>query len=157
LANHFTYQQGEDIDPDHSFILTYPEPILGEDATFLTYDDRRYFPTTINNLYEEIYNAFKSESLILSGIGLRTILEAVCNHQDIQGDNLQEKILALHSSDFISKNEIPILDKLRLIGNVSAHKIKSLPTSQLEYALDIVNHLLKTVYVLPAINKKIKI
>ena len=114
-------------------------------------------PKLLNDLYEEVEGAFKENSNILAGVGLRMLVEALCLEQKIKGRNLQEKIKNLHTSGLISANEVPILDKLRLIGNFSAHEIKGLSISKLEYALDIVNHVLKSIYILPKINKKLRL
>lgn len=114
---------------------------------------------TINlyDLYEEIKEAFESGSNILAGVGLRAMVEAVCMQEKIEGRNLQEKIKNLHNKGLIASSEQPILDKLRLIGNLSTHQIKAFPLDKLNYALDIINHVLKSIYVLPKINKKLKI
>ena len=90
-------------------------------------------------------------------MGLRMLVEAICLEQKIPGLNLQSKIRKLHELGMISKNELPILDKLRLIGNDSAHKIKSFSIDKLSYALDIINHIIKSIYVLPKINKLLKL
>lgn len=87
---------------------------------------------------------------------MRTLVEAICIHQNIEGKNLKDKIENLHKAGLISTSEAPILDKLRLIGNVSAHQIKKLNINKLEYALDIINHVLKSIYILPKINRKLK-
>jgi hypothetical protein len=85
------------------------------------------------------------------------LVEAICLDQSIIGSNLLKKIEKLHHEGFISKSELPILDKLRITGNDSAHKIKGLSMYKLELALGIVNHVLTSIYILPVINKKLEI
>lgn len=119
-------------------------------------EERSKLPKTIRNLYEEIEIAFLHETRVLAGIGLRTLLEALCQHVNAQGNNLQAKIQDLNQQGLISVSEIPFLDKLRLVGNISAHQIKSWPIKQLTYALRILNHLLEKVFILPKIKDKIK-
>ncbi|SJZ60563.1 DUF4145 domain-containing protein [Sediminibacterium ginsengisoli] len=128
-----------------------------EDFTFLRADDQEMLPNKIYELYEEIRTQFITNSALMAGVGLRMIIEAVCLQQKIPGRNLQQKINQLNEQGLISKQELPILDKLRVIGNDSAHKIKSMSIDKLAYALDIINHILKSIYVLPKINKKLKI
>jgi hypothetical protein len=124
---------------------------------FLPEDNVEVLPNPIGQLYEELVNAFESESPILAGIGLRALVESVCIDQKIQGKNLQVRIQGLHNKGLISAAELPILDKLRLIGNVSAHEIKSLLMQKLEIALGIINHVLISIYLLPKVNKKLRL
>ena len=124
---------------------------------FLPNDNVDLLPKSIAQLYEELVVAFDSDSPILAGIGLRALVESVCIDQKIQGKNLQIKIQGLNNKGLISTAELPILDKLRLIGNSSAHESKSLPMRKLESALGIINHVLISIYLLPKINKKLKV
>lgn len=124
---------------------------------FLDEEELYSLPKVLVNLYEEVSTAFRSQSEILAGVGLRMLVEAICMEQKVEGANLQKKIVSLRENGFISANEEPILDKLRLIGNVAAHQIKGMSLEVLSYALDIINHVLKSIYILPKINKKIKI
>lgn len=124
---------------------------------FLNEEELHCLPKTLATLYDEVVSVFKSNSEILSGIGLRMLVEAICIEQKVEGSNLQKKIVSLREKGLISANEVPILDKLRLIGNVAAHEIKGMSLNVLSYALDIINHVLKSIYILPKINRKIKI
>ena len=135
---------------------TEEDPLYAK-YTFLRLEDENRLPKKIYNLYQEVRLVFNTDSNILAGIGLRMLVEAICINQKIPGNTLQDKIKKLHQNGIISTTELPILDKLRLIGNDSTHKIKSFPMNKLSYALDIVNHILKSIYVLPAINKLLKI
>jgi hypothetical protein len=134
----------------------YPSTDGEELFNFLRPDEESELPSMLQDLYDEVRTAFINNSSILAGIGLRSLVEGLCLQQKITGDTLQKKIKNLQSVGVISLSEVPILDKLRLIGNFSAHQIKAFPIDKLEYALDIVNHVLRSVYVLPKINKKLK-
>jgi hypothetical protein len=133
----------------------YEDDELDYDISLLSRKEQLGLPKLLRDLYEEIEGAFIDDLKILAGVGLRMLIEALCLEQMIKGKNLQEKIKNLHLSGLISANEVPILDKLRLIGNFSAHEVRGLSIGKLEYALDIVNHVLKSIYVLPKINKKL--
>jgi hypothetical protein len=124
---------------------------------FLREKDQENLPIKLYELYEEVKSTFRTESNIMAGIGLRMLVEAICLQQKIAGRNLQEKINKLHTQGMIATSELPIIDKLRLIGNQSTHQIKSFSTEKLSYALDIVNHILVSIYILPKINRKLKI
>jgi hypothetical protein len=141
-----------------SFDYQYPEPdwYVNEEL-FLPDEEFDQLPKMIRDLYLEVQDAFEAESKILAGIGLRTLIEAVCIQQSVSGKVLQDKIQSLHRQGAVSSAELPILHKLRTIGNVSAHEIKGIPFSVLKHAITVVNHLFRSVYILPKVNKKIKI
>lgn len=135
----------------------FPSNEFDSDVNLLDINEQEQLPRILYDLYQEVESAFNQSSNILAGVGLRMLVEAMCLEQKINGKNLQEKIRNLHTSGLISQSEVPILDKLRLIGNFSAHEIKRFSIDKLEYALDIINHVLKSIYILPKINKKLKI
>ena len=145
---------------DEDYIdLNFPDdrPRAKSDSAYLSFQEQDCLPRQLAVLYEQLESAFLNEANILAGIGLRILIEAVCKEQNIPGPNLKAKIQQLHTNGLISKNEVPILDKLREIGTNSAHGIKGFSITKLKYALDIVNHILKSIYVLPRINKKLKL
>jgi hypothetical protein len=141
------------------FDINFPEigGLYDEENSFLSAKEQMQLPVSIRRLYYDLESSFEYEISILAGVGLRMMVEAICIDQKIPGQNLQVKIQNLHTKGFISASERPILDKLRLIGNISAHEIKAISISKLNYALGIVNHVLKSIYILPKINKKLKI
>jgi hypothetical protein len=142
--------------PEHYYDEKFPDRQL-HDFIFLSYDNLNRLPRQIAALYEEVQTAFENEIGFLAGVGLRMLVEAICNHQEINGKDLKAKIQNLHSKGLISLNEISILDKLRMIGNQSAHKIKKIAIGKLSIALDIINHTLVSIYVLPVANKQLKL
>lgn len=152
-------------DPNASFdelgYDDYNYPVSPDDLDveyhFMRESDQELLPEKVYFLYEEVKTTFRTESNILAGIGLRMLVEAVCLQQKIPGANLQKKIERLHTQGMISTTELPIIDKLRQIGNQSTHQIKEFSTEKLSYALDIINHVLVSIYVLPKINRKLRI
>lgn len=127
-----------------------------EEYEFLHEQDAHELPAMILDLYDELIEAMQHRSRVLSGVGLRMVVEAVCIQQKIPGRNLSMKINNLFEKGVISKNELEILDKLREIGNVSAHQIKGPTDSILEAALLAVNHLLRSIYVVHKRTRKLR-
>jgi len=123
---------------------------------FLSEDDISYLPALVTQIYAEIYEAFITESTILCGIGLRMIVEAVCLNKKISGRTLENKIDNFFEDGYISKNELSSIHKLREIGNVSAHEIKSPSSTILDAALEAVNHLLRSIYVVSKKTNRLK-
>ena len=127
-----------------------------EDYEFLNEQDLDDLPVMILRMYEELQKALQHEMKLLAAIGLRMLIEAVCLNLKITARNLQDQIKSLLDLGHISKNNSSVLNELRKIGNISAHKIKAPSDSILEAALEAVNHLLKTIYVVPKRTKRLR-
>lgn len=131
---------------------------IDEHAEFFLHElELRELPVLISNIYDEVETAFRNTIYNLAGIGLRTIIEAVCIQQKIKGRNLQQKIENLYQTGLVSNNDLSVLQNLREIGNISAHRIKSPSESTLENALHVVNHTLRSIYIIPKKAKKIRV
>jgi hypothetical protein len=61
-----------------------------------------------------------------------------------------EQIDDLTKQGVLTTDGAAILHKLRTLGNTAAHEVKPHTQKQLGLALDVVEHLLMGVYVLPA-------
>lgn len=122
---------------------------------FLSEEEIRKLPPIVRNLYMEVESSFSIETPILSGIGLRTLLESICIHQEITGRNLKDKIDNLHKKGLIAAKDLPVLHNLREIGNITVHQIKKSNQKTLDYSLEILNHTLKSLYVIPSLHTKI--
>lgn len=149
------FQTGEN--DDQYVDDNYPEPSYASEFNFLTEDEQAELPAVLDELYRQVEAALEQDANILAGVGLRMLVEAICMEQNITGANLKVKIEKLHADGLISKNAVPILDKLRAIGNMAAHEIKGFSPDKLAYALEIINYILKSVYILPKINRKLKV
>ncbi|MEQ8812685.1 MAG: DUF4145 domain-containing protein [Imperialibacter sp.] len=127
-----------------------------EDYEFLNEQDLDELPANIFEMYEELQEALQREMRLLAGVGMRMLIEAVCLNKKIMGKSLQDQIKTLLSSGYVSKNDFDVIDELRRIGNTSAHKIKGPTDSILKAALEAVNHLLRTIYVVPRRTRRLK-
>jgi len=122
----------------------YPKYIKGHRSL----DTNFFLPEVVGRIYKEVLLAFKEEALILSGLGLRGVVEAVCNDLDVKGRNLEDRITKLANAGYISKKDAERLHGIRFMGNDAAHEIKKPKKEQLDVALKIVEHLLSSVYIL---------
>jgi len=127
-----------------------------DDSNSLEEKESEILPKAIYKLYEEVYETIEADLRVLSGIGLRTIIEAACLTNSIKGRTLKDKIENLFKEGYISQRELPILHKIREIGNLSAHEIKRPSESTIANGLLVVNHLLRSMYVIPQKAKKLK-
>ena len=86
---------------------------------------------------------------VLSGIGIRALIETTTKERNANGKDLMEKINDLVTQGVLTKDGADILHKLRVLGNKAAHEVKPHSTDQLDLAMDVIEHLLKGVYILP--------
>lgn len=108
-----------------------------------------YLPSDVRRIYNETLMALSSQSPVLAGIGLRVLLETVCKEKNATGQDLFRKIDSLVSKGTLTPASAAILHKIRTLGNAAAHEVKPHSEKQLGLAMDIVEHLLKDVYILP--------
>jgi hypothetical protein len=107
-----------------------------------------HLPNSVRILYEETLAGLVGQLRILSGIGLRALIEAVCKEKEAVGRDL------LRDKGVLTPTGAEILHQIRLLGNEAAHEVKPQKASQLGLAMDVVEHLLKDVYILPARAKR---
>jgi hypothetical protein len=112
-------------------------------------DEVVYLPGNIRRIYEETLMALSNQAPVLAGIGLRALLETVCKEKSATGKDLLKKIDSLVSTGILTPASAAILHKIRALGNAAAHEVKPHSDKQLGLAMDIVQHLLKDVYILP--------
>lgn len=119
-------------------------------------DGYQHAPRNIVTIYNETYSALCNTNKVLSGIGIRAIIEAVCKAVGASGPTLQKKIDKLHEGSHITENERDYLHDLRFMGNDAAHEIKAHDMDDLLAALEIAEHLIKRIYILPKIADRLK-
>lgn len=113
-------------------------------------------PNEINQLLDEVYFGLEKEMRVLPSIGLRTVIDLVCNEKigDIGG--FAKKLNHLVNKGFITKRNKQILDKALEVGHASAHRGYFPTIEKLRTVLEIVNHLLKEIYILEKASNEIK-
>lgn len=128
------------------------------------YDDKKYYPgnlvshQTLKNefsipaririVYLEALKAMINGCYILSGVGLRATIEAVCVEENIKGRDLKVKINNLEKSKFITEKDASRLHGIRFLGNDSVHEMEVPNEKKLRIALDIVENLIKNLYLI---------
>jgi hypothetical protein len=137
LEGDFIYSEREEV---------YPPRAAGRPK--LT--DSYLLPYRVREVYEETYKALSSEMYVLAAIGIRTLVEAVCDAEDAQGRGPKNKIDSLVKLGVLTKDGAQILHKVRQIGNLAAHEVKRHDPKTLGTAFDVAENLLQNVYILPA-------
>jgi uncharacterized protein DUF4145 len=118
--------------------------------------DEGDLPIKVLLIYKEVIGAMNAQLPVLSGIGLRALIEAVCKDQKIAGDNLEKLIQGLATNGVLARAQADILHTHRFLGNVAAHEIMSAQPRELVAALEIAENILRTIYVLPELSKQVK-
>lgn len=124
----------------------YPPRAVGRQKL----DGSGLLPDRIRDIYEESYKAVCSELSVLSAVGIRALVEAVCQEEDAQGKTLEKQIDDLVNKRVLGRAGADVLHKLRIMGNKSVHEMKRHDTKALGTAFDVVENLLREVYIFPA-------
>jgi len=114
-----------------------------------------FLPAIVSRIYDETHSALCNKQPILAGVGIRALIETVCNEKTASGGNLEQKIDNLVVKGVLTQNGAETLHSMRILGNVAAHEVKPHSERTLSLAMDVVEHLLTDVYILPAATEKL--
>ncbi len=114
-----------------------------------------YLPFDVKSIYGETHQALCNGQLILAGIGIRALVETICKEKEAEGRVLEQKIDNLVILGVLTRDGAEILHSLRILGNESAHEVKPHSEETLDSAMEVVEHLLKGVYILSETAKKL--
>ncbi|WP_063808518.1 DUF4145 domain-containing protein [Burkholderia cepacia] len=106
-------------------------------------------PESIINIYLESCRAFDLELYVMAGFGLRAIVETICKDKEVGGKNLFEKIDGMEKAGLITADGTKVLHQLRNMGNDAAHELKAHSKRELTAAFEVVEYVLKGVYIIP--------
>ncbi len=115
-----------------------------------TIDGLAHVPREVRRIYEETHTALAANALILGSVGIRAVVEAVCKDKKSKGGDLKEMIDDLVSQGWLAPRNAQFLHKSRFLGNVAAHELTPPDQPTLQSALNIIENLLQTVYILSA-------
>lgn len=106
-------------------------------------------PPTLRDVYDETLGAYNADLRLLGAIGVRGLIEMVCKNKNAPGASLHNKIEALIPLGLLTSEHAAILHKLRTLGNSAAHEAVPPSKKHLGLAIDVCEHLLQGVYVIP--------
>jgi hypothetical protein len=132
-------------------VTIYPNPSDREPQL-----DRWELPDTVGRLYQETLTSFNAGAMTLAAAGLRSVVEATCKDQGCAGSNLQKMIDDLVSKGVFLGRDADYLHQHRFLGNEAVHEMESPPEEEFEIALEILEHLLKSIYILPQRNEALR-
>lgn len=123
----------------------FPSPLDGRQPLA----DSNLLPSQTRRIYDESLEALNHNQNVLSGIGIRAIVETVCKDKNAPGKDLFAQINSLVGLGVLTQDGAAILHKLRTLGNSAAHEVKPHTAKELGLAFDVIDHLLLGVYILP--------
>ncbi len=138
-------QVGPDEYEEDEFIELYPNPNEGRQVL----SDEHILPSKIQRIYKETIKSLNNSQPVLTGIGIRALIETVAKEKQASSRDLYGKINDLVGQGVLTQEGADILHKLRTLGNEAAHEVKPHSDQQLGLAMDVVEHLLQGVYILP--------
>ena len=139
------YQVAPDEWEHERHVQVFPNPTEGR----VEISDSVLLPDNVSRIYKETIKTLNQSQPVLCGIGIRALLEAVVKEKKATGKDLYHKIDNLVGQGVLTKEGASILHKLRSMGNDAAHEVKPHAAVQLSLAMDVVEHLLQGVYILP--------
>jgi hypothetical protein len=137
------YQVGDSEWEPQTHENLYPSRVAGRKKL----RDEHLLPPKVRLIYNETIEALVNGQKVLTGIGLRAVVETVCKDKSAEGKDLSEKINYLAGQGMLTKDGAEILHKLRTLGNEAAHEVKPHNQEQLALAMDVVQHLLEGAYI----------
>jgi len=101
-------------------------------------------PKQLATIYKESVISFNSSAPLLCAVGLRALIEGVCNAKKIKGKNLQERIDGL--ATILPTSIVKNLHGLRFMGNTAVHELEPPPKHDLRLAIEVCEDLLNYLY-----------
>lgn len=106
-------------------------------------------PPEVRKIYSETLFAINNSLPLLSGIGIRGIIEAICSSEGINSGSIKNKIQTMFDNGIITNTLKEGLQENRLLGNYSVHQLYSGSDEELQAAMELINILIKTHYSVP--------
>jgi len=98
----------------------------------------------------------KNDQPVLTGIGLRALVETICKDKKASGGNLVEKIGFHWSRSAYSLPRRHNTHRDRTLGNDAAHDVKATHGGTTGLRLDVCEHLCRRLSVAPHARKKLR-
>lgn len=129
-------------------------------------------PHKVNNIYREMITCYNEDLLVLCAAGIRALVESICKaHKITKGTIIYEKdglkinkvvtslggkINGLAEKGIISKNNAEALHEHKFMGDKAVHEFESPEKKELQLAIEIVETIIDSIYIVPRKVKKLK-
>lgn len=130
-------------------------------------------PFNLQRIYRETIESYNYGNLTLCGVGVRALVEGLCQENGITGGNveytkpdgkkenrrntnLQGKINGLHENGKLTAQSAEILHEHRFLGNEAVHELSAPSKEDLGLAIEIVENVFDTLYEIPNKEQQLK-
>lgn len=137
--------------PDEPRITYYP-PVVSRPPPVW----RKGLPRAVSDLAEEVDAAVHVDSRRLSLMGARALADMVLLKEVGDHGTFKDKLAAFERLGFVGRRDREVLQAALDAGSAAAHRGYNPKPEQLHQVLDIVDHMLKAVYVLNPAAKELR-
>jgi hypothetical protein len=113
-------------------------------------------PSNIQDLMWEVHFAVNKELSALPSMGLRAVVDWVCNDKVGDVGGLSRKLNVLTEQGYITQNDKEIIENVIEVGHASVHRSHFPRPVELELVVRIIEHLLEGVYILGAASTSLR-
>ncbi len=145
------FSEDEEFDPETETLFMksheelFPNRVVGRKPL----KNSDLLPADILKIYREVHNAFTSDKIpILTGVGVRALVEGICKERGASGGDLEKKIDSLVGMGILTQEGAEILHSTRLMGNKAIHEFNAPTAENLDAVMSLVEHLLLGLYIL---------
>lgn len=152
-------------------VIVYPEEPKAEKISKFEPHKIQSFnnsPEVIKIMYFQIVQSFNMESYLLSAVGLRMLLEGVCNNNgitdgysldengdkklkknstdEVRSTSLEGKINGLVEKKLVVQTQANILHQIRELGNTTVHELHNPERKTIKQGIEILERILEQIY-----------
>ncbi|QWT19515.1 DUF4145 domain-containing protein [Bacillus sp. NP157] len=110
-------------------------------------------PFELAEIYRETIKAFDGGLMVLTGQGIRNIVETFCRVLNVKGRDLDKKITKLRERSLITEDGEQCLHAIRELGNSATHSAEKATPKQVTAAFSVIDHMLEQVYTLKRVSQ----
>lgn len=122
--------------------------------------DPKDVPQRISHTLTEALTCHAESCYVAAAIMIRRCLEELCEDKQALGPTLKDRLGAMRAKALLPAELFAALDELRLLGNDAAHLearlYDTIGQEEVEAALDLTKEILKAVYQLDALVKRLQ-
>jgi len=132
--------------PAKSFDKFFPERL----SDLLVEKKFAGLPTNLKLIYREVIDGFNIGQRILCSVGLRSLVEGVCNHLGMTNVKpLNAKITNLQTMGYLGKELSESLRTHKFLGDKAIHEFATPEKQELKVAIDLVEIMMESIFNVP--------